>query len=239
MKRRTCLLGLLVLPAALYAQADGSRLTREQVLDVFARFNPSVLEQARQDEVYRPFLERFLSSYQGTDTPEDRWELISVVRNFDNSFQLDTLKQAYKQIWMTSQMTGSPLAGARQLFLNDVSDVLARVWAVTVQVQEYRLAQSKQELKELRREAPSAQGQARQAQLQQDIQNLRPLLRALKKNPGQQLSEAAEGYVAAAERAFEQQAFTVQKQAADQAQLQATATTNLQIKSNHKKPVAE
>ena len=143
MKKKTLLLAALLLTPALYAQEQGSFFTREQVLDVFTRFNPAVLDKAQQDQEYKAVLDFFLDNFHRKVTPAHETELIAAVRNFDTSIRLDTLKKNYREKWVYSQVAGDPVEPLRQIFAQDVSDEMARVWAVSVQLRNYRLNEAK------------------------------------------------------------------------------------------------
>ncbi|MGN1058300.1 MAG: hypothetical protein ACI4Q7_02985, partial [Candidatus Avelusimicrobium sp.] len=64
MRRSLLVLAAFVVTPALYAQADSAHFTREQVLEIFSQYNPSVLERAKTDTDYNAVLESFLSAYE-------------------------------------------------------------------------------------------------------------------------------------------------------------------------------
>ena len=72
MKKTLFILATLAMSSALYAQAEAGVYTREKVLELFAQYNPSVLEKARQNEAYNLVLESFASSYQAPQTEQER-----------------------------------------------------------------------------------------------------------------------------------------------------------------------
>ena len=115
MKRSLFVLATLAMSSALYAQGEAGGYTREQVLDIFAQYNPSVLEYASQNAGYNAILEGFASSYQLPQTPENRYELVAAVRNFDNSLRLAAAAQAYQDAVLYARMSGNemPMAAAR------------------------------------------------------------------------------------------------------------------------------
>ena len=95
MRRSLFILAALALTPAVYAQGDATPFTREQVLEIFSQYNPSVLEQASQNEDYNTVLDSFLDAYESSNTPMARTELIAVARNFDNSIRIRCGKFGY------------------------------------------------------------------------------------------------------------------------------------------------
>ncbi len=234
MKKSTLLLALLVLSPALYARTEKPFFTREQVLDVFARFNPSVLEQAQHREDYKAILDYFLATYHREISPATEAELIAAARNFDTSIKLDALTNVYQRTWRWAHMSGSDIQSARRMFVDDLSDEMARIWAVTVQVRQYQLDQVRAQLAWARKNEPEKTGQ-----LQQEMDALKAEIKALKHSPGQYVTSAVEDYVTRTERQLTEEMFSVKQQAAQESARQACASSNLQIKSKNKKPVAK
>ena len=241
MKRSTLLLAMLSLSSALYAQPASSALTREQVLEVFSRFNPVVLEKAGQDETYRVALEQFLSSYSGDKTPADPFEIVAAARNFENSLYLNQLTNLYRDLWLASKMMGTDIQPTRQLFMLDVRDVFANSWAVTVQLRQYQLEQTQHALRQLRnnKSLPKQALSEQQQLLKQGIKLLKAEINAFKKNPGERVVALAQNYVTQVENQAREESFSVKQKTAEQASLKAGQSENLQVKSKHKKPVAK
>ena len=241
MKKSSLFLAMLLLTPALYAREGSSLLTREQVIDVFARFNPTVLEKAKQNEAYGRVWEQFLEAYQAEDTPGNRFELIAVARNFDNSIRLHSLTQTYRNSWLAAKMSGTDNTVPRQLFEKDVTDLMTQVWAATVQLRKYQLQEAKAQLKALRKNtalAPEDKA-AQEAALISTIKNLKAEIKSLQKNAADQITAAAQHYVSSKEASFLEEDFAVSNKSARQSASQARQTANLQIKSKNKKPVAK
>ena len=241
MKKSMLILAMLTVSSALYAGGEDSLFTREQILDVFSRLNPAVLERAEHHEYYRQILEQFLSSYHAPVTPENQLELMAVARNFDDSIRLKILTDTYRKLWLSSKMTGADLTVARGLFTKDVSSILTRVWAVTVSLREYQLQEAKKALKAVRKDESLSleEKKAEQARLNATIDALKTEIKSFKKYAGQQIELATQSYVTATEETLEKSNFSVARSAAQQSAQQARQTENLQIKSKNKKPVAK
>lgn len=240
MRRSLFILASLVLSSALYAQADSARFTREQVLDIFSQYNPSVLERAQADAEYNAVLEAFLASYEAAPTDVNRFELIAVARNFDNSIRLQALADVYRQAMLTARLTGQDASVPTRLFREDLTDVIGRVWAVTVQLRKYQLQEAKKRLKSVRADQTlSPEERSAQAQtVREEIRALKAEIKTLTKDSGKFIQSAVDSYARQAEESVAQEMNAVLNAAKDSA-LQASETKNLQVKSNHKKPVAK
>ena len=241
MKKNTWLLPLFVFLPAICAQAEETFFSREQVLEAFERFNPPVLERAHQDESYQQILEQLVNSYHQENTPANWIELVALTRNFDNSIELESLKQIYRRAWLTARMSGGSIAPVRQDARQDVIHILTRIWAVTVQVREYQLAQIQTQLRELdHNETVTPHDKTiQQEELAQAVASLQNELKGLQQDPGQYIVSMADAYLDNLEKTFSEETFAVQRAAAEQKQQDARQTDNLQVKNKNKKPVAK
>ena len=238
MKKGVLVLAVVALTVPLYAQPSQESLSRAEVLDIFARFNPSVLEKAQQNPQYNEILQQFLDSYS---TDISRNELIAAVRNFDNSIRLRFLLETYYTLWTGARLSGTDATPIRQKVVSDVTDVMEQVWAVTVSLRAYELQQAQTQLAQLRADHSRTDfaRASEEQQLREVIKALQAELKSLRKNPGQYVLSAAEGYVAGAEEQFAAQTFAPSRQPAQQYEQMARQSENLQIKSKNKKPVAK
>lgn len=235
MRRSLLVLAAFVVTPALYAQADSAHFTREQVLEIFSQYNPSVLERAKTDTDYNAVLESFLSAYEEAGEKPARMELIAVARNFDNSIRLQALADVYRQAAVTAGLMGQNAVSVENLFRADLTQVFSRVWAVTVCLREYELSEAKHALKEVRSDK-SLTAESRETQikaLKKRIRVLKTEIKSLKCNRGAAVVSAVDSFVRNMQeeqiRLF-RAAFSVDA---------AFEAENLQIKSNNKKPVAE
>ncbi len=235
MKKTSLLLASLVLATALYAQADSTDVfSREDILAVFSQFNPAVLEKASQNPEYQAALAYFLQQYPQQPEAVSQYDLIAAVRNFDNSIALDALTKTYRKLWLANKMSGLDVTPARTAFQTDVTTVLEKVWAVTLNLRQYQLDEAKARLRTLPKSDVAGREQA-----EAEISALKQEIKELKHNPGEYVTSAAQSYVNGVERDFEKQVFSLEKEVAQEKARAARQTTNLQIKSNHKKPVAK
>lgn len=241
MKRSLFILATLAMSSALYAAEPGF-YTREKVLDIFAQYNPSVLENAQQNKDYNDILEAFAASYQAPQTPANRYELIAVARNFDTSIRLQGAVQTYQDALEYARLSGGNPAVAQAHFRQELLALYANIWAVSVQLYEYEVQESRQLLKQLAKDKtlPADTRASREEQLRQRISDLKHQLKTLQTDPGEQLLLAVDAYIAQTD--LQLAAAREQSAAARQAQTvfeKARQTANLQIKTKNKKPVAK
>lgn len=229
MKRGLFLLATFTLSSALCGQ---SSLTPEQAREVFGIYNPVLLEKASQQEQWNQLLDGVLHQFlrqNPANTLENRYTLIALARNFDNSLALNNTLKQYYQALVYSQYGLSVQEAARQHAADQLNLIYPRIWAVTVQVKENLL-------KDYQRVFRSAELTPQQKKVLSDsIAALKADLKNLKTHTGKQLT-------ALTQEALEQ----VRREAlADHASLleensfQAHNAANLQVKTKHKKPVAE
>ncbi len=219
MKHHLFVLATVTLSSALYAQP----LTRAQAQSIFAQYNPSLVERAAQNPDLNAVLNEVLTAYlqrQPADTLANRYELIALARNFDNSLQLNALEEHYKQAVQYSALGGDVQQAALAYTRQEMQPVLARMWAVSVQVKEQLLAQYKGQARH--DEQFRTQQAPVLAALQADLDNLTT-------HVGPQLQTV-----------LQQKLDSIEEQALGELQQQQAAQAdNLQIKTKHKKPVAK
>ncbi len=211
MKRGLILVATFTLSSALYAQGT---LSREDARAVFAAYNPALLQKAAQDEQVNQLIDQLLQQYTSqypADTLENRYTLIALARNFENSLALNQTLAQYQQALIYSQHGADVTAAARAHAREKLNTLYPRMWAVSVQVKEDLLRAYKAQ---------------KNAQLTPAITALQADLAQLKTNVGTQLITLT------------QQALTQTEQQAQAYAQQAAQATNLRIKTKHKKPVA-
>lgn len=241
MRRSLFILATLAMSSALYGQTDSGYYTREKVLELFAQYNPSVLEKATQNADYEAILEGFLSSYQGEENDQNRYELIAVARNFDNSIRLKGLTLQYEEATIFAQMSGNSSDSARLRFRKELLPVFQSIWAVTVQLRAYEIEELTKQLKKIQKDKSLSedQRQARLADLKEKITVLKQEQKRLQKDPGEQILSAMDVYIAQADRNITAQLEALRAGQAQEAAQEVLQTDNLQIKTKNKKPVAK
>ena len=165
----------------------------------------------------------------------------AAARNFENSLQLNQITKKYQQLWLAAKMSGADTTVADENFSSEVASVFSRVWAVTVQLRRYQLDQAKAERNELAHAQDKTEAEVQEAKerLNSAITLLKAEIKTLQYKPGVQIQSAAQEYTSRVQRRLQENTFSVQQAQAAQDEQAAQQSTNLQIKSNHKKPVAK
>ncbi len=232
MKRGLFLVATVTLSSALYAQQT---LTRQAVTDVFTQYNPQLMAAQQERPQIKQLVDQVIDSYakkQLPDTLENRYTLIALVRNFENSILLDALTRRYERALLYAQV-GNEQAGvsAQEFAQQTLPQVYARMWAVSVQVKEDLLKQYQQKKNTVSTDVQltAAQQQQLNNRYRRAISLLKQDLRQLHSAPGEQIQLLTQQTLLAAQ----------QKVKTSILELQTQQTPNLQIKTKHKKPVAE
>lgn len=219
MKRGLFLMATVTLCSALYAQGT---LTREEAESIFAQYNPALLATAQENNQVNQLLQEVLNTYaaqQLADTLENRYTLIALARNFENSIALHWVSNAYKQAVLYSQLGGNTQAAAQAAARADFQTIYSRIWAVSVQTKETLLKAYQQA-----HNRAIASGDKTQAQqFKQAINAVKADLKTLHTQVGPQIRVLVQDALSSAEQ---------------QAQ-RALQADNLALKTKHKKPVAE
>lgn len=236
MKRGLFLIASIALSSALYAQTEPALLSREQVLDLFAQYNPSVLEKAKTDTNYQAILEAFVRSYRLPDTLNNQATVIAGIRNFENSLRLQALTQNYKKSMTLAKMSGQAEQGVRDAYRQELKEVMTDIWVVSVQVRQWQLDQLKQQLRAHNKEKGTAED--KQA-LQTQVQSLKSEIAALKKQAGETILANTDAYLSQVDVQLGNDLYSRQLSAARKQNDSALQAPNLHIKTNHKKPVAK
>lgn len=229
MKRGLFLLATFTLSSALYGQAS---LTPDQAREVFGLYNPALLEKASQQEEWNQLLDTVLQQFlrqNPEDTLENRYTLIALARNFDNSLALNHTLEQYYQALVYSQYGTPVYKAARQHASNELNLIYPRIWAVTVQVKEALLNDYQHVFR-------SAELTAEQKKfLFYSIEALKADLKNLKTHTGEQLTALTQEAL----EQVRQQALSDRASLLEENSFQTHNTDNLQVKTKHKKPVAE
>lgn len=229
MKRGLLLLATVTLSSALYAQQV---LTPEKARQIIGDFNPQLLERAAQNQEVSQLVDRLVSSYlaqQPLDDLTGKYGLVALARNFDNSIALQAITDVYKEAVLFSELGGEVEPSVRQYAQEQLEKIFSRIWAVSVRTKEELLVAYKQYANSLKRAQTLSDEQRKErvAAAHQALQALQTDLQNLHTNVGTQLVQLAQATLAQAYRQVLEDQTTLRE------------TINLQIKTKHKKPVAE
>jgi len=238
MKRSLTVLAILAMSSSAFAVDN---YNREKVLELFAQYNPSVLQRADENETYNSILQELVDSYNGPENMDTRLELIALIRNFDNSLALSVLDRRYGEIFLMGKMSGTDIDSAREKYRSDVQTLIGKIWAVSVQVQELRLQEYKEQLKTVKKDdsLPASEKKENVDFLNKQIQNTRLEIKNLKKDPGTYIANVTDMYVLQTERNLAEQLLSAHQQLQQETSLQAAQAENLKISYKNKKPVAK
>lgn len=193
MKKYFVLLTLVCLAVGVKAE----NFTKEQVLDIFQKYNPAILEKAKTDVLYETVLQDFADNYSAENTLENKAELIAIARNFENSLRLNLLTQVYAEKQQAAEMTGIDFSATKDLFRQDLFGIMQKVWSVTEQVHNFELDTYKEEYKQVKKDKSldSATKKEKLASIKQKIKEEKANLKVLHKNVGAQIQNAVDAYV--------------------------------------------
>lgn len=232
MKKNIWLLAVLALAPALCAQAT-DLLGKEELLAAFAQYNPFVLEKASSNSSYNDILMQLADNYEAPRDVVHEYELIALVKNFDNSILLQLLREEYFQDRILQDVSAIAMqASQKQKFLDSLQVVFEDIFKQTLEVKNIQLQAQKQTLKKVRQNAALSveERKQQQAEISAQIKQTKQEIRTLKKNSKQKIQATAEMYLAEMEQDYI---------AARQTELQAQESATYDIKAKHKKPVAE
>lgn len=241
MKRCLLLLAALAAASALSAQ-ENNHFTREDVLTVFGQYNPSVLKKAELNQPYQEVLEKLASSYSVLKTEENRQELIALAKNFDNSLLLHAISQAYEEGFVLQRLSGLQLDALAARTREDLSAVFNNILDVTLELKEIRIEELKEEIKAVKADK-TLDKLARKEKikvLKGKIKAVKAEMKTLKKNRAEQVASTVQLYMTdLTDRAEGTLSFKRKEAAAREQAQKAQSSSNLQIKSKNKKPVAK
>ncbi len=239
MKRCLLLLAVLAAASALQAQ-DGQKYSREDVLAVFAQYNPQVLENAKVNEDYNHILQQWASAYQQEKSPQADWELMAVAKNFDNSLRLFVIAQTYEESLALQKAANMELASLDVSTRQALVAVFQDIYNATLDIKAQEIAQTKARIKTLKKDKTLAAAQ-RKLQLAQEkalLKSLKTEVKTLKKDASAKVKSASDVYFADMKERALAKLETAYQAALKQAQ-QAKSSSNRQVKSKNKKPVGK
>ncbi len=239
MKRCLLLLAVLAAASSLSAQ-DGQKYTREEVLAVFARYNPSVLETAKTNAQYNDILQKLASSYQQPKNETSEAELIALAKNFDNSLRLFLIAKAYEEGVSLQMAANIDLAALDTSIKQDLLTVFEDVYANTLDVKKEEIKLSKARIKTLKKDKTLGDAQ-RKLEISREkdrVNALKSEIKTLKKDSKAKVRSASEVYFADLKADVSAQ-FTSVSKAAEESAAKAKASSNRQVKTKNKKPVGK
>ncbi len=231
MNKKFYLLAVLAVSSVLYAQ-DTRVLDGQDMLEAFTLYNPASLQKAAQNEEYASLLNKLAQAYTAPRNEANELELIAIVKNFDNSIELETIKQQYIQGRTLQLTSGMELAALNAVIENRTASVMESIWRKTLEVKYIQLARSKASLKQVRKDT-SLSGSDKKQQidlLKNQIKQIKAEICAVKTDASSKIRATAQAYVSQLQAAYD---------AALQQEQNALQSATHEVKANHKKPVAQ
>lgn len=239
MKRCLLLLAVLAVASGLSAQ-ESQQYTQEEVLAVFAQYNPAVLEKAKTNEQYNEILQKLASAYQKDKTEEAESELIALAKNFDNSLRLFIIAKTYENGLALQQVSNIDLAALEAITQGDLLAVFEDIYDNTLDIRDEEIKLCKARIKALKKDK-SLSKEDRKAQIAKEndrIKTLKAEIKQLKKDAKDKVRSASELYFADLKADVADNTASVTKAAQEAAQ-DAKSAKNLQVKTKNKKPVGK
>ena len=239
MKRCLLLLAVLAAASSLYAQ-DSQKYTQEEVLAVFAQYNPAVLEKAKNNAQYNEILQNLAASYQKEKTAQSETELIALVKNFDNSLRLFVIAKTYENGLALQQASNIDLAALEGATRADLLAVFEDIYEQTLDIHNAEIKLCKARIKALKKDK-SLDKQERNAQIEKEnarIKELKAEIKQLKKDAKNKVRSASELYFSDLKAEASSQVASATKAAKEEAE-KAKTSKNLEVKAKNKKPVGK
>lgn len=237
MKRSLAVLALLTLSSASLCAAEN--YNREKVLALFAQYNPAVLEKAQQDGDYNALVQEVADAYNLPETDENRYTLLALIRNFDNSLDLNNLTAVYEKTLYLHATNGLEVDSITERFSQDLVPVFSRIWAVSLQTHTQHLQEAKARVKEIKKDKSLTAAQRKEALDEQEktISFLKQEIKNLKKDAASRIVTITDDYAAQVKQDLLQQLSSRSSVTAHNTAVQETE--NLSLISKNKKPVAK
>ena len=241
MKKSLLILAALATACVLQAQEVSSQ---QEVLSLFAKYNPAVLERAQRDPAYNAILQEVVNNTHLDGSLEAYIEMIALVRNFDTSMQIAALTQEYEDALLMAVTSGSDLQALNQKYRQEFGKAYSSIWAVSVNLQEELIAQYKQILKDLKKNPDLTDQQRKEgkAAINEKLNKSRTYLKQIKNNASEYIGAWVNSSMGRAQNNVNKsiaQLNSVKTKAEMEEAQRARASDNLQVKNKNQKPVAK
>lgn len=223
--------------ASVLCAQESPNFGREDVMAAFKEYNPAALEKAAQNPAYNELLNKLADAYHSPRTEASRNELIALVKNFDNSLRLQAVRNAYFEGRTLQRVSGTELNALDEKTAKDVLAVVRSIFKNTLEVKNIQIKDYKARLKAVKKDPTLSAQEKEQAvsRLENQIRSVKREIKQLKSNSKQKIRDTASVYFGEIRSDF---AASEQASAAP-ARLEAEQSSALDVKANHKKPVAK
>ena len=218
---------LFFMTCALSAQ-EVAKMGREDVLNAFKQYNPAALQKASLNQQYGDLLYKVSLAYSAPKTEENEVELIALVKNFDNSIILQSIKEEYESARTLQLMSGADLNALEEKTQEKLVKLVKDIYKNTLDVKEIQIDRYKQDLKAVKKNKnlSSEQKNTLSQEIEKRIEQVKKEINVLKKNRKQKIQDSARVYFVDIKAAYE-------------AKQEKTLQAKPQVKSNPQKTAAQ
>ena len=218
---------LLFMSCTLSAQ-EVVKMGKEDVWNAFKQYNPSALQKASLNQQYGDLLYKLSLAYSAPKTEENEVELIALVKNFDNSIILQSIKEEYESARTLQLVSGADLNALEEKTQKRLLNLVKSIYKNTLEVKEIQIDRYKQDLKEAKKNKnlSSEQKNTLSQEIEKRIKQVKKEINVLKKNRKQKLQDSARVYFVDIKTAYE-------------AKQEKTLQAKPQVKSNPQKTAAQ
>lgn len=227
---------MAVLAASSALCAQDKTLGGQDILDAFKEHNPAALEKAASQPAYGTLLSKLTAAYSAPNTPENRLEMVALVKNFDNSLALQAAKEEYFRGRTLQDVSGTQLQALDERVSGQLLGAVQSIFQNTLAVRKWQIKGYKEDIKAVKKDKSltKAQKNERVAALKAQIRAVKNEMKALKTNSKQKIADTAQVYFSDIRSDYEaslRQSVGTENPAEE--------TSNLDVKTKNKKPVAK
>lgn len=218
---------LLFMSCTLSAQ-EVVKMGKEDVWNAFKQYNPSALQKASLNQQYGDLLYKLSLAYSAPKTEENEVELIALVKNFDNSIILQSIKEEYESARTLQLVSGADLNALEEKTQKRLLNLVKSIYKNTLEVKEIQIDRYKQDLKAVKKNKniSSEQKNTFSQEIEKKVNQVKKEINVLKKNRKQKIQDSARVYFVDIKTAYE-------------AKQEKTLQAKPQVKANPKKTAAQ
>ena len=186
------------------------------------------MQKASLNQQYGDLLYKVSLAYSAPKTEENEVELIALVKNFDNSIILQSIKEEYESARTLQLVSGADLNALEEKTQEKLLKLVKDIYKNTLDVKEIQIDRYKQDLKAAKKNKnlSSEQKNTLSQEIEKRIKQVKKEINVLKKNRKQKLQDSTRVYFVDIKTAYE-------------AKQEKTLQAKPQVKSNPQKTAAQ